>query len=195
MDIGYLMALFSILFGLVLGSFANVCIFRVPLGQSIVRPPSTCPQCGRRIKFYDNIPIVSYILLKGKCRNCRHPISIQYPVVEAFFGLLSWILLTRYGLSYQYFLFFLFTGVLVIVSVIDLHHKIIPDILSLPGIAAGFLASFVPGSISWLDSLLGILAGGGALFLIALLFERLTGREGMGGGDVKLLALIGAWMG
>lgn len=195
MDLDAVMALFSVLFGLVLGSFINVCIWRIPIKKSIVHPPSACPHCGEKIKFYDNIPVVSYLLLLGKCRNCRQPISFRYPAVEALVGLLSLALFIRYGLTYQYLFFLLFAGSLVTVTFIDLDHQIIPDVISLPGILAGFLVSLLPGPVSWLDSLIGIVAGGGILWLIAFVYERITGKQGMGGGDVKLLAMIGGWMG
>jgi leader peptidase (prepilin peptidase) / N-methyltransferase len=195
MDMGSFMVAYSALFGLALGSFMNVCIYRIPLKKSIVRPPSSCPNCGEKIRFYDNIPLISYLLLLGKCRHCRHPLAWHYPVVEALTGLLSMALFIRYGLSYQYFLSLLFAATLVTISFIDLHHKIIPDVLSLSGILVGWAASFVSGTISWLDSLMGIIIGGGSLFLIAVIYERITDKEGMGGGDIKLLAMIGAWMG
>jgi leader peptidase (prepilin peptidase)/N-methyltransferase len=195
MDFGSLMALYSLLFGLAFGSFMNVCIYRIPLKKSIICPPSSCPTCGKKIRFYDNIPLVSYLVLLGRCRHCRHPISWRYPAVEAITGLLSLALFIRYGLSYQYILFFLFTATLVTISFIDLDHQIIPDVLSLPGVFVGLAIAFIPGSISWIDSLIGIIGGGGALFIVALIYERLTGKQGMGGGDVKLLAMIGAWMG
>jgi leader peptidase (prepilin peptidase)/N-methyltransferase len=195
MDSGSLMVLYSILFGLALGSFMNVCIYRIPHKQSIINPPSTCPYCGWRIRFYDNIPLVSYVLLWGKCRHCRHSIPWHYPAVEAMAGLLSLSLFIRYGLSYQYFLFLLFVATLVTIAFIDLHHKIIPDVLSLPGILVGWAASFVLGHISWSDSLIGMIGGGGTLFVIAFGYAHITGKEGMGGGDIKLLAMIGAWMG
>jgi len=188
-------SIFSFLFGLVLGSFANVCIYRLPMGKSIVSPPSSCPHCGFQIPFYDNIPIVSYILLRGKCRQCKQPISIQYPLVELIMGIISLALFIRYGISYQYILQLLFAGSLVVITFIDLHHKLIPDVISLPGILIGFLASFLLRHLTWLDSAIGIVAGGGALLLIAVVFEKITGKEGMGGGDIKLLAMIGAWMG
>ena len=195
MTLESIMVFFSFLLGLSLGSFMNVCIYRVPLKKSIIHPPSACLHCGERIKFYDNIPLLSYLLLLGKCRYCRHSISWRYPVVEFLTGLLSLALFIRYGLSYQYILFLLFAATLVTISFIDLDHKIIPDILSLPGIVAGWGASFFPWSVFWLDSLIGTMAGGGSLFLVAFIYERITGREGMGGGDIKLLAMIGAWMG
>ncbi|RLB32571.1 MAG: prepilin peptidase [Deltaproteobacteria bacterium] len=188
--------LFSVLFGLCVGSFLNVCIYRIPLKKSIVTPPSSCPQCHERIKLYDNIPLLSYVILRGKCRNCGAKISLQYPLVEAITGLISVALFTRFGLSPQYFVFFLFLACLVSVSFIDLHHKIIPDVLSLPGILIGLGISFTKWNhITWTDSIVGIVGGGGFLFLLAVIFEKLTGREGMGGGDIKLLAMLGAWMG
>ena len=195
MGFDLVMVLFSFLLGLSFGSFMNVCIYRIPLKKSIISPPSTCPHCGERIKFYDNIPLLSYLLLSGRCRRCNHPVSWRYPIVEGLTGLLSLALFIRYGFSYQYILAFLFAATLVTISFIDLDHKIIPDILSLPGIVAGLGVSFLPGSPFWLDSLIGAVAGGGTLFLVAFIYERITGREGMGGGDIKLLAMIGAWMG
>ncbi len=189
------MTVFSFLFGMILGSFLNVCIYRVPRKRSIVNPPSSCPQCGEGIRFYDNIPVISYIMLMGRCRNCRHSIPVQYPLVELIAGLLSLSLFTNYGLSSSYPLYLLFSLSLVVISFIDLQHKIIPDVISLPGIVCGLAASIIFGQISWLDSLIGIIAGGGVLYLIAVIFERMTGKVGMGGGDIKLLAMIGAWMG
>jgi len=195
MNVVSLMAIYSFLLGLALGSFMNVCIYRIPLKKSIVRPPSSCPHCGENIRVYDNIPLVSYLLLRGKCRYCRHPISWRYPAVELLTALLSVALFIRYGLGYQYILYLLFATALVTISFIDLRHQIIPDALSLPGVGVGFAATFAFENISWLESLIGIIGGGGVLFLVAVVYERLSGRQGMGGGDVKLLAMIGAWMG
>ncbi len=172
-----------------------MCIYRLPLGKSIVSPPSSCPHCGTQIRFYDNIPILSYVLLRGRCRNCKDPISIQYPLVELITGIISLALFIRYDLSYQYILYLLFSASLVVITFIDLHHKIIPDIISLPGIVIGFLVSFLSPYLTWIESAIGIIAGGGGLLLIAVVFERLTGKEGIGGGDIKLLAMIGAWLG
>jgi len=187
--------LFSFLLGLSLGSFLNVCIYRIPLKKSIVHPRSSCPHCGEPIRFYDNIPLLSYLFLMGKCRQCDHRISLRYPIVELLTGLLSFVLFTIYGISFQYLLSLLFAATLVTISFIDLDHRIIPDILSLPGVAAGWAVSFFPWGVYWIDSLIGTLAGGGSLYLVAVLYEKMTGREGMGGGDIKLLAMIGAWMG
>jgi leader peptidase (prepilin peptidase) / N-methyltransferase len=187
---------FAFLFGLAVGSFLNVCIYRLPLKKSIVRPPSSCPQCGSRIRFYDNIPVLSYIVLLGRCRQCRTPISVRYPLVELLVGLLSVALFILFGPSLQYLFLFLFAAALVAIAFIDLEHKIIPDVISLPGILVGVAFSFFPhAGVSPVDALIGVVGGGGFLFLVGMVFEKVTGREGMGGGDVKLLAMIGAWMG
>jgi leader peptidase (prepilin peptidase)/N-methyltransferase len=195
MTLDSIMTIFSLFFGLALGSFLNVCIHRIPVKESIISPPSRCPQCGKRIRFYDNIPIISYIILRGRCRDCGRPISVRYPLVEAIMGLLSMSLFLKHNLSYQYFISLIFSASLVLISFIDLRHQIIPDAVSLPGILAGFIISLIFVHITWYDSLIGIIAGGGVLYLVAFLFEVITGKEGMGGGDIKLLAMIGAWMG
>jgi leader peptidase (prepilin peptidase)/N-methyltransferase len=195
------MMVFVFIFGLVVGSFLNVCIYRIPLKKSIINPPSGCPGCGERIKFYDNIPLISFLILRGKCRHCHEAISIRYPFIELLTGLLSLAVFMKYYPDYwQYLAFFIFVSALVVISFIDLDHQIIPDIISIPGIIAGFAVAvclnfFSSYPTTWIDSLLGIIAGGGILYLVAVIFEKLTGKEGMGGGDIKLLAMIGAWMG
>ena len=183
------------LFGAILGSFANVCIHRLPKEQSILYPSSHCPHCGNSIKFYDNIPILSYLILTGKCRQCKKPISARYPIVEGISGLLSLALFMRYGITLQFLLLVAFTSSLLIITFIDFDYQIIPDVISIPGIPLGIVASFFIPSMSWSDSLIGILSGGGLLLLVAIGYKWLTGREGMGGGDIKLLAMIGAWLG
>jgi leader peptidase (prepilin peptidase)/N-methyltransferase len=177
------------------GSFLNVCIHRVPRGESIVAPGSHCPHCKSPIKFYDNIPLISYLLLGGRCRNCRGTISIQYPFVEGVTALSSSLLFLRFGLSWSYFFYFAFVASLIVITVIDLFHQIIPDVISLPGIGVGLLASLIVPDLPFLNSLVGMLLGGGSLFLVATLYQWLFKREGMGGGDVKLLAMIGAFLG
>jgi leader peptidase (prepilin peptidase) / N-methyltransferase len=196
-----IMMVFVFIFGLIVGSFLNVCIYRIPLKKSIINPPSGCPGCGERIKFYDNIPILSYIILGGKCRRCRQSISVKYPFIELLTGLLNIAVFVKYYPDYLlYFAVLIFVSALVVISFIDLSHQIIPDVISIPGIIAGFAVtvglSFISSyPITWIDSLIGIIAGGGMLYLVAVIFEKLTGKEGMGGGDIKLLAMIGAWMG
>jgi len=185
----------SIIFGAMIGSFLNVCIFRLPKEESIVTPGSHCPHCQKPIKFYDNVPLVSYILLNGRCRYCKESISIQYPLVEGITALVSLILFVRFGPTLSYVFYFSFIAALIVISIIDLYHQIIPDVISLPGIGVGLLASLAIPQINFIDSLIGALLGGGSLFIVATLYQWLFKREGMGGGDVKLLAMIGAFLG
>ncbi len=181
--------------GSVIGSFLNVCIYRIPAGKSIVSPPSSCPHCGHCIRWFQNVPILSYLFLRGKCAGCGQQISLRYPLVEALTGGLFVLVLYSFGLSPATPVYWLFAAALVVITFIDLDHQIIPDVISLPGIVVGFLCSFFIPWVPWLDSLLGILIGGGILFLIAWGYEFLTKREGMGGGDIKLLAMLGAFLG
>jgi leader peptidase (prepilin peptidase)/N-methyltransferase len=185
----------TFILGACIGSFLNVCIYRIPESRSIVSPGSACPNCNTEIKFYDNIPIISWLLLLGKCRTCSEPISVRYPLVELLTGLLALASVIRFGVSADCFIYYIFICALVVITFIDLDLQIIPDIISLPGIPLGFLASFLLTSVSFKDSLIGILIGGGSLFLVAWGYQLVTGKEGMGGGDIKLLAMIGAFIG
>jgi leader peptidase (prepilin peptidase) / N-methyltransferase len=190
-----MIGLVILIFGCIIGSFINVCIYRIPKGVSIVRPGSACPSCGNPIKWYDNIPLLSYVLLRGKCRHCKSAISVRYPVVEILTAFYFLLLYFKFGFSIEMPIHMLFGGILIIVSFIDLELQIIPDILSLGGLAAGFLLSFARPGFSFIDSLYGIFLGGGILFAIAGGYKLVTKREGMGGGDIKLLAMIGAFCG
>jgi leader peptidase (prepilin peptidase)/N-methyltransferase len=181
--------------GSIVGSFANVCIFRIPAKRSVVRPRSSCPACHEPIRAYDNVPILSYLVLRGHCRHCEAPISLRYPVVEALTGLAALAVFTLDGPCPQFLIHFAFVCVLIVVTFIDYDHQIIPDLISLPGIVVGFLISFLPGPPTWQSSSLGILLGGGILWAIAEGYYWLTRREGMGGGDIKLLAMVGAFLG
>ena len=181
--------------GSVIGSFLNVCIYRIPAGESIVFPGSRCPHCGTEIRWYQNIPILSYLLLRGRCAACGVSISLRYPLIEALTGGVFLLIAWRFGLQSFVPLLWILAAALVVITFIDFDHQIIPDVISLPGIVIGFLASFAIPWVSWSASLLGILAGGGSLYLVAVIYELLTKKEGMGGGDVKLLAMIGAWLG
>jgi leader peptidase (prepilin peptidase) / N-methyltransferase len=185
----------SIMFGAIVGSFLNVCIIRLPKGESIIIPGSHCPQCNHPIKFYDNFPLISYLLLGGECRYCKRSISAQYPLVEGTTAISSLLLFLKYGLSLSYFFYFSFVAALIIITVIDLYHQIIPDVISIPGIGVGLLGALIIPHITFFNSLLGILLGGGSLFVVATLYQWFFKREGMGGGDVKLLAMIGAFLG
>ena len=183
------------LFGLIIGSFLNVCIFRLPRSKSIVFPGSMCTQCGAKIPFYDNIPVLSYLWLKGKCRFCKATISPRYPLVEFISALMATSLFLRFGISLETPVYYVFFASLIVITFIDIDHHIIPDIISLPGIPVFFAASFILSVISPLDSLIGILAGGGSLYAVAWVYTAITKKEGMGGGDIKLLAMIGAAIG
>jgi leader peptidase (prepilin peptidase)/N-methyltransferase len=145
--------LVSIIFGAIIGSFLNVCIYRLPKGESIIRPGSHCPHCQTPIKFYDNIPLASYVLLKGKCRQCQTVISLQYPLVEGITALSSFLLFLEFGISWSYLFYFSFVASLIVITVIDLYHQIIPDVISLPGIGVGVFASLILPKMTILNSL------------------------------------------
>ena len=190
-----MLTVISIIFGALVGSFLNVCICRLPEEESIIWPGSHCPHCKKPIRFYDNLPLISYFLLRGKCRYCKKTISLQYPLIEGITALSSLFLFMKFGPSLSYLFYFAFVAALTVMTVIDLYHQIIPDVISLPGIGVGLLASLLIPQLTFLNSLIGILLGGGSLFLVATLYQWLFKREGMGGGDVKLLAMIGAFLG
>ncbi len=181
--------------GAVIGSFANVVIYRLPVGESIVRPRSRCPGCKTTIAWYDNIPVLSYLILHGRCRACSHDISWRYPAVETVNGLLYLGLVMRLGLRPYTGVLALFGTALLIITFIDLDHRIIPNVISFPGMAAGVAFSFMPGFPDPADSIIGLLAGGGFLYAVATGYYLVTRREGMGMGDVKLLGMIGAFLG
>jgi len=181
--------------GAIVGSFLNVCIYRIPAGKSIIRPSSHCPGCKHPVRFYDNIPILSYLILGGKCRHCKTKISIQYPIVELLTALAALILFLRYGMSWTCLFYFLFTAALIAITFIDLEHQIIPDVITLPGIPFFALAAIFFLKLPYLESVLGIVIGGGVLFLIGFGYELIKKREGMGGGDIKLFAMIGGFLG
>lgn len=181
--------------GAMTGSFLNVCIYRLPLGRSVIRPRSSCPACGALIRAYDNVPLLSFVLLRGRCRDCRAPVSWRYPAIELLTAVLAVAILRSEGLSLHAAAGFCFVSALLTVSVIDLDHQIIPDRISLPGIVLGFACALLLGRPPWTESLIGLLVGGGSLWAVAEGYYRITGREGMGGGDVKLLAMIGAFLG
>jgi len=182
-------------FGAMIGSFLNVCIWRIPLEQSIIFPSSHCPVCSHVIRFYDNIPVVSYLILRGRCRDCQERISPRYPLIEALTGFLAFILFGKYGFSLQLLCAFLFTASLIVVTFIDIDYQIIPDVITLPGIPLCFFAAVFVMEVSFWESLLGIIGGGGILYVFAIGYERLKKQEGMGGGDIKLLAMLGAFWG
>ncbi len=199
-----LIATLVFMFGAMAGSFLNVCIARIPNRESVVRPSSHCPKCSNPIYFFDNIPIISFVILLGRCRFCGERISPRYLVVEALSGLLAAALYYQFGLGLAFFTACVFVAALIVVSFIDLDVRIVPDAISLPGIAIGVIISLI--AKYWVDdpseviptpfsAVAGIFAGGGFLFAVAWMYQRLTGIDGMGGGDIKLLAMIGAFLG
>ncbi len=197
---------FFILFGLILGSFFNVCIWRIPRGESIIYPPSHCPKCKRSIRFYDNIPILSYILLKGRCRECGQIISPRYPIIEAITALLFVISYLRFGLTWQLIRVLIFISFLIILAGIDFDQGVLPVGLSLAGSVIGFLTTPLPGSgFLFKDALWGGMIGAGFIlfawalwrFVLARPFGRfgVKRKEGMGWGDLPFAAMIGIFIG
>ena len=191
MNLGLL--LFAAL-GLVVGSFLNVCIYRLPRRESIAWPASHCTACQRRLRWFENIPVVSWVALRGRCATCRVPIAVTYPLVELVTAVLFAAGFLVYGPTPLLAVRLLFGCALIVLFVIDLQHQILPNAITLPGIVTGFAASLAlpPG---WLPSLLGIVLGGAIPFLIAEAYMRVRGHEGLGMGDVKMLAMIGAFLG
>ncbi len=182
------------LFGLAVGSFLNVCIHRLPEHKSVVSPGSRCPGCGYALRWYDNIPVISYLLLRGRCRSCRAPISIRYPIIEVVTMV---VFLAHYLIIGPDILLvprLFFACMLIVLFAIDLEHHLLPNAITLPGIAIGLAFSLLlpPGIIA---AALGALIGGGSLWAIGEVYYRFSGQEGMGGGDVKMLAMIGAFLG
>ena len=213
---GMLIAAFVLLFGLIIGSFLNVCIVRIPGGKSIVLPASACVKCGAPIRPYDNIPVFSYLLLRGKCRKCGNPISPMYPVVELLTGLLFLGCYEAFGLSVEALKWAVFSAIMVVLVFTDLRERILPDVVNFTGFGLGLVLSFfttpVDGTamalakrifefpppapvLSFVDALLGAAAGSGLLWLVSEVYFRLRGREGMGMGDVKMMLMAGAFLG
>ena len=191
----YLIEVSIFIFGLCIGSFLNVCIYRLPASKSIVHPRSMCSNCGTLVAAYDNIPVLSYLWLKGRCRHCQIKISLRYPIVELLGGLFALGTFLKFGLTLEALIYYLFFAALLIVAFIDIDHRIIPNVITLPGIPICFAASFALPTITYREALLGILIGGGSLFLVAWIYSLITKKEGMGGGDIKLLAMMGAIVG
>ncbi len=202
------------LFGLIIGSFLNVCIARLPEGASVVSPGSRCPRCKSAIAWYDNIPILSYLILRGKCRVCGQSISLRYPLVELLNGLLFFWSFHVFGIGGEAALAMALCSSFIVITFIDLDHLIIPDVITLPGILIGLAAA--PFFMTVLreplpfglnaalsghylrglgNAVLGLLAGGVPLFLIGWVWEKLRKVEAMGGGDVKLMAMVGSFLG
>jgi leader peptidase (prepilin peptidase)/N-methyltransferase len=180
--------------GLAVGSFLNVCVHRIPRSQSLMFPPSRCPACEYQLRWFDNIPVVSYAAIGGRCRKCRARISIRYPLVELATMALFVVHGEVFGWGALLVPRLLFACAMVVLFAIDLEHHLLPNVITLPGIAIGLISSTVlpPGLV---DALIGVALGGGVLWLIGEAYYRYSGHEGMGGGDVKMLAMIGAFLG
>ena len=207
--------IFVFIFGSIIGSFLNVCIYRLPLEQSIIKPRSHCPKCKKKISWYDNIPLLSYMVLRARCRFCKNKISFQYFLVELISASLFLSFYMLYGLSFSFVFYTIFVCLLIVATFVDIAHRIIPDEISVGGIVVGLILSGLlglslrPFSFNYkpiLNSLIGIIAGGGIIYLTAKIFDLIYFKllkkgpidgetESMGGGDVKLLAMIGAFLG
>ncbi|MFW5998218.1 MAG: prepilin peptidase [bacterium] len=178
------------LIGLFIGSFLNVCIYRIPRGDSLVLSRSRCPSCGHVLKWWELMPVISFLILRGKCSECGEKISWYYTLVEIFTAIIFLILYIKFGLTYYFYIYAFLFSVLFVLSGIDLAFGVIPDIITIPMIFIGFVFSLIFNHINFLDSLFGIIAGGGILLLIAYL-----SKGGMGGGDIKMMAMVGAFTG
>ncbi len=197
------MSLIAFLFGTIIGSFLNVCIYRLPKEESIVFPASHCPGCSKPIAWHDNVPVLSFCILRGRCRNCKQKISFQYPLIELVTGLLFVLFYTTFGVTVTSVIFLVFSLALLVCTVIDWYHQIIPDAITLPGMLIGLAISTIyPAlhgeTIFWkgfLAAFLGLMAGGGFLYVSAIMAEYFLKKEAMGGGDIKLLGLIGTLLG
>jgi leader peptidase (prepilin peptidase)/N-methyltransferase len=181
--------------GLLWGSFANVCIARIPVGESVVGGRSRCPRCAKPIAWYDNVPVLSFLWLRGRCRGCALPISRQYPLVELATGILFPATLAAYEWDPRALIYLPFVLALVIVTGIDLWHRIIPDRLTIGGAIVGFALTVATGALSWHESVTGAAAGFALFFALAWSYRKWKGVEGLGFGDVKFLAMLGAWLG
>ena len=208
--------LFAVVIGLAIGSFLNVCISRIPLEESIVQPRSRCPQCKKPIASRDNIPLLSYVLLGGRCRHCNKKIPIRYPVIEALTAAISALVYLKFGLGFEWAVYFMFCAALIALAFIDADHRILPDAITLNGLWVGLVISLfllIPGPlvarilhatgfanpstrfVSFVSSLVGAVIGGGLLWAVREAYFRVRGVEGMGFGDVKMMAMVGAFLG
>jgi leader peptidase (prepilin peptidase)/N-methyltransferase len=190
-----LLYIFVGLIGLAIGSFANVLIYRLPREKNVVISRSACPKCGTMLRWYHNVPLISFAVLRGKCGFCKAPISWRYPLVESVNALLYLYFLLQFGLSLEFLVFCYLATVLLVVFFVDLDFQIIPDQLTYSSMVLGLLVALLPGGIDIASACIGLLVGGGALYLIAMLGDMLFKKESMGGGDIKLAAMLGAFLG
>lgn len=190
-----LLSLLILVFGLFLGSFYNVCIYRIPRKESIIFPPSHCTNCCKQLKWRELIPIFSWVLLGGKCRYCYKRISYRYPLIELITGLLFYLLFLKFGLSGAFISHSILCSILIIVTFIDIEFQIIPNELVLIGAIVGIILILIEISVHWMDAIIGMFIGGGIYLIVAILSQFLLKKEGMGGGDIKLMAMIGLMIG
>ena len=183
------------LVGLVFGSFLNVVIYRIPRNELVRKGRSKCPKCGQQLRWYHNIPVISYLVLRGKCGFCGKKIALRYPVVELINAAMYLYFFWQFGFEYNFFVFSFLGSVLLAIFFIDLDFQIIPDVITLPGMILALTASFMPGGIGIVNAAIGLVIGGGSLYLIALLGDWLFKKESMGGGDIKMAAMLGAFLG
>ena len=180
--------------GLAFGSFLNTFVYRVPLGVDLLRR-SFCPECGVPISWYQNLPLASFLVLFGRCSTCREPIPWRYPMVELLGGIILTSSFWYWGLSATAASTALFSYVMLALALIDVDHRVLPNVITIPGAAIGFLLSFLDPRVAWYDSLIGVVAGAGLLYVVAFAYLKARGREGMGMGDVKMMLLVGAFLG
>ncbi len=182
-------------FGLVWGSFLNVVIYRLPLRMSLLKPSSSCPHCNEKIKFYDNIPVLSFLLLRGKCRHCKGRISLRYPLVELLTAVCFLLLYSQHSLSFFFFASCLFACALIALGFIDFYHQILPDEITLPGLLLALIYSLFRTDLNLRQALIGAVAGAGFLLFIYVAYYLWRKQEGLGLGDVTMMLLVGAYLG
>ncbi len=185
----------GVIFGLIIGSFLNAVIYRLPRGVGVSKPRSFCPKCESLIPWYRNIPVISWIMLGGRCGDCSERISIRYPLVELAVAVLFGAAAYRWGVSWSTLSSMIFGCAMLLLALVDYDFKLLPNVVTLPGTAIGFALSFVDPRVAWIDSAIGIVVGGGLLYLTAWLYLKLRGLQGMGMGDVKMIAMIGGFVG
>ncbi len=190
-----LLLVYAAVLGACVGSFLNVCVYRWPEGQSVVSPPSTCPGCGSRIRWHDNVPVFGWLWLRGRCRACGERISVQYPLIELTTASLWVAAVLRYGFSWEALSAALFFTLLLGIALTDARTYIIPDQFTLGGLALGLLLSLAPGGIEPMQALLGAVLGFVLLWVVAVLGEWVFQKPAMGGGDIKMMAMVGAFLG
>jgi leader peptidase (prepilin peptidase)/N-methyltransferase len=184
----------AFIFGLLFGSFLNAVIYRIPLGISLLRP-SGCPGCEDPIAWFNNVPVLSWLVLRARCANCGARISIRYPLVELAGGVLLALCVWNWGVSISAFSVGLFCYLMLVLALIDVDHRILPNVITLPGAAVGLALSFFDPRVAWMDALIGGFLGGGLLYFVAWAYLKFRGREGMGMGDVKMMLLVGSFLG